>query len=115
MSINSVELLGNVVRDPVVKTTQRGTLYAYFTVATSKNLVSQDTGEVKEIASFVPIVAWRKQAETVQTFLRKGTRVFVHGEIASRSYDQNGQRRYVTEVTADLIAPQHGGEDRHGN
>ncbi len=102
--MNSVQIIGNLARDPVVRATKTGRAVASFTVAVSRNFTTPQ-GEQKEITDWINVVAWGNLAESVGNQLRKGTRVFVEGRYTTRSYDgQDGQRRWVTEVTANMVA-----------
>lgn len=102
--MNSVQILGNLARDPVVRATKTGRAVASFTVAVNRNYTTPQ-GEVKEITDWVNVVAWGNLAEAVGNHLKKGSRCFVEGRFTTRSYDTlDGQRRWVSEVTANLIA-----------
>ena len=100
--MNSVQLLGNLARDPEVRYTKTGRAVATFTVAASNSYVDQN-GETKEQTAFVNCVAWGKLGEAAGN-LRKGSRCFVEGRISTRSYEaQDGTKRYVTEVVANFV------------
>lgn len=97
--MNSVQLIGNVARDPQVRVTKTGKPVSSFTVACNRKF-----GE-KESTDFVNCVAWGALAESVGNQVRKGSRVYVHGRFTTRSYeDSNGDKRYVSEVVADTVA-----------
>lgn len=101
--MNTVQILGNLARDPEVRYTQSGRAVATFTVAASNTYVDSATNETKEQTAFVNCVAWGKLGEAVGNY-RKGNRLFVEGRIQTRSYEtQDGQKRYVTEVVANFI------------
>jgi single-strand DNA-binding protein len=101
--MNSVQLLGNLARDPEVRYTQSGKAVATFTVAASNTYIDSATNETKEQTAFVNCVAWGKLGEAVGNY-RKGNRLFVEGRIQTRSYEtQDGQKRYVTEVIASFV------------
>lgn len=100
--MNTVQILGNLARDPEVRYTQSGKAVATFTVAASNTFTSSD-GETKEQTAFVNCVAWGKLGESIGN-LRKGNRAFVEGRLQTRSYEtQDGQKRYVTEVVANFV------------
>lgn len=102
--MNSVQILGNLTREPELKATRTGKAVARITVAVSRNYTTQ-SGEKKELTDFINVIAWGKLAEAVGSQLHKGTRVFAEGRYSTRSYEaQDGARRYVTEVVANLIA-----------
>lgn len=97
--INNVTLVGRLTKDPDLRYTANGTGVATFTLAINRNFTNQ-AGERE--ADFVQCVIWRKPAETLANYARKGTLLGVTGRIQTRSYDnQQGQRVYVTEVLAD--------------
>lgn len=99
--MNSIQLLGNLARDAEVRYTQNGKAVANFTVAASNTYTTAD-GEVKEMTSFVSCVAWGKLGEACGK-LQKGDKVFVSGRWTTRSYEKNGEKRYISEVTADFV------------
>lgn len=100
--MNTVQILGNLTRDPEVRYTQSGKAVATFNVAASNTFTTSD-GETKEQTAFINCVAWGKLGESIGN-LRKGNRAFVEGRLQTRSYEtQDGQKRYVTEVVANFI------------
>lgn len=108
--MNNVEISGNLARDPVVRSTKTGRAVATFTVASSRIYVSQN-GEQKEQTAWINVVAWGAIAERVANFCKKGTFVYIHGSLNTRSYDDNnGQRHWIMEVVAGIVAdPKWGG------
>lgn len=101
--MNTVQILGNLARDPEVRYTQSGRVVVTFTVAATNTYIDSTTNETKEQTAFVNCVAWGKLGEAVGNY-RKGNRLFVEGRIQTRSYeDSNGQKKYVTEVIAGFI------------
>ena len=101
--MNTVQILGNLERDPEVRYTQSGRAVATFTVAATNTYIDSTTNETKEQTAFVNCVAWGKLGEAVGNY-RKGNRLFVEGRIQTRSYeDSNGQKKYVTEVIAGFV------------
>ncbi len=103
-SLNKVQLIGNLTRDPEIRYTNSGTPVATFGVATNKSW--KDTnGETKEIAEFHNVVAWNKMAEICQQLLAKGMKVYVEGSLTTRSWEaEDGSTRYKTEVRVnDMI------------
>ena len=102
--MNSVQVLGNLTRDPQIRATKTGRAVASFSIAVNRAYTTPQ-GEKKEMTGFINVVAWGDLAEAVGNQLKKGTRVFVEGRYSTRSYEaQDGSRRYVTEVVANLIA-----------
>ena len=99
--MNKVFLIGRLTRDPELRYTGSNIPVATFSLAVNRNFTNQ-SGERE--ADFINIVVWRKQAENVKNYLTQGSQVAIDGRIQTRSYDdQNGQRRYVTEVVADNV------------
>lgn len=100
--MNTVQILGNLTRDPEVRYTNSGKAVATFNVAASNTFVDSNN-ETKEQTAFINCVAWGKLAESIGT-LRKGNRAFVEGRLQTRSYETtDGQKRYVTEVVANFV------------
>ncbi len=99
--MNKVFLIGRLTRDPELRYTGSNTAVATFSLAVNRNFTNAN-GERE--ADFINIVVWRKQAENVKNYLSQGSQVAIDGRIQTRSYDdQNGQKRYVTEVVADNV------------
>lgn len=99
--MNKAILIGRLTRDPEMRTTTSGIASTSFTVAISRTYTNQN-GERE--ADFINCVAWRKQAENIAKYCKKGSQVAVEGRIQTRSYDaQDGTKRYVTEVVADNV------------
>ena len=99
--MNKVFLIGRLTRDPELRYTGNNTAVATFSIAVNRNFSNQQ-GERE--ADFINIVVWRKQAENVKNYLSQGSQVAIDGRIQTRSYDDNnGQKRYVTEVVADNV------------
>ena len=101
--MNSVQILGNLTKDPEVRFTKTGRAVATFTVAATNTYIDTATSETKEQTAFVNVVAWGKLGESAGN-LRKGNRCFVEGRLQTRSYEtQDGKKRYVTEVVANFV------------
>lgn len=99
--MNKVFLIGRLVRDPELRYTGSNIPVATFSLAVNRPFTGQ-SGERE--TDFINIVVWRKQAENVKNYLNQGSQVAIDGRIQTRSYDdQNGQKRYVTEVVADNV------------
>ncbi|CAD5896907.1 single-stranded DNA-binding protein [Carnobacterium maltaromaticum] len=100
--INRVVLVGRLTKDADLKYTSSGTAVASFTLAVNRQFTNQ-SGERE--ADFINCVVWRKQAESLANFTRKGSLIGVEGRLQTRSYDnQQGQRVYVTEVVVDSFS-----------
>lgn len=101
--MNSVQILGNLARDPELRFTKIGRAVATFTVAATNTYIDSTTNETKEQTAFINCVAWGNLGESVGN-LRKGNRCFVEGRLQTRSYETaDGQKKYVTEVVAGFI------------
>ena len=99
--MNKVFLIGRLTRNPELRYTGNNTPVATFSLAVNRTFSNQQ-GERE--ADFINIVVWRKQAENVKNYLTQGSQVAIDGRIQTRSYDDNnGQKRYVTEVVADNV------------
>lgn len=98
--MNKVILMGRVCKEPELRyVTTNNTPVCTFTLAVDKKFQKQ--GEERQ-ADFIPIVTWRNQAEFCSKYFVKGMRVAVVGSLQTRSYDDNeGVKRYITEVVAD--------------
>ena len=108
--MNSVQILGNLARDPELRFTKTGRAVATFTVAATNTYIDSATNETKEQTAFINCVAWGKTGEAVGN-CKKGERLLVNGRIQTRSYeDSNGQKKYVTEVVADFVGKKLDGE-----
>ncbi len=97
--INNSTLVGRLVRDPELRFTQNGTAAASFTLAVNRNFTNQ-SGDRE--ADFINCVIWRKPAEALANYAKKGSLIGVVGRIQTRNYDnQQGQKVYVTEVVCE--------------
>jgi len=103
-SLNKVQLIGNLTRDPELRYTPNGTAVCSFGLATNRGWTT-DTGEKKEEAEFHRVVAWNKLAELCSQFLKKGSKAFVEGRLSTRSWNaQDGSQRSATEIIiSDMI------------
>ena len=100
--INRVILMGRLVADPELKTTNTGVSVTSFSIAVDRKY--QPKGEEKK-ADFIDCVAWRNTAEFVSKYFNKGRAIVVVGSLQNRSWtDQNGQKRYITEVVVDEVS-----------
>lgn len=99
--INQVILMGRLTKDPELRYTGTGKPVASFTLAIDEDFANSN-GERK--CNFINIVAWGNTAEFVEKFFHKGNMIAVQGRITSRTYEQDGKKRYITEVVADKIS-----------
>lgn len=102
--INKVILIGNLTRDPEIRTTTTGQSVASFTVACNRSWNDQQGMRVDAV-EYVDVVAWGKLAEIVGQIYKKGRRTYVEGRLQTRNWEgQDGVKRYKTEVIAsDLL------------
>ncbi len=103
MSLNKVQLIGNVGKDPEVRYLDSGVAVATFTLATTDRAYTLANGtRVPERTEWHNIVLWRGLAEVAEKYVRKGDKLYIEGKIRSRSYDdQNGVKRYIVEIFGD--------------
>lgn len=103
-SLNKVQLIGNLTRDPELRYTPSGTAVCSFSIATNRSWTN-DTGEKKEEVEYHRIVSWNKLAELCSQFLTKGRKVFVEGRLSTRSWTaQDGTQKQTTEIViSDMI------------
>src|SRR5208337_300796 len=99
-SVNKVILVGNLGKDPEVRTTQAGTKVCNLSIATSESWNDRQTGERKERTEWHRVVIFNERlADVAEKYLRKGRKVFVEGALETRKYTgQSGQEKYTTEV-----------------
>jgi single-strand DNA-binding protein len=96
--MNRAVIIGNLTKDPELKKTPQEISVCNFTVA-----VGRGFGDKKDV-DYIPVVTWRGLADNCMKFLAKGRKVGISGRIQTRSYDDNnGQRRYITEIVADDV------------
>jgi len=102
--LNKVMLIGNVVRDPEIRTIPSGQSVAAISIATNRSW-NDNAGELQKAVEYTDIVAWGKLAEIAGQILKKGRRMYVEGRLQTRNWEgQDGVKRYKTEVIAsDLI------------
>ena len=103
--MDTIEILGNLTKDPDVRATKTGGCMVRFSVGSNRKYQDRATGEMKEVASFIPCVVWNELAESAANYLKKGKRVYIKGRWESRKYqDKNGQDKYITEIVVNFIA-----------
>ena len=105
MSVNKVILIGNVGKDPDVRYLDNHVCVANLTLATTeRGYTAQNGTQVPDRTEWHNLVFWRGLAETVEKYVHKGDKLYVEGNIRNRSYDdQNGVKRYVTEIFVDSM------------
>ena len=96
-AINKVILIGNVGRDPELRRTTSGAAVTDFSLATSEKFKDRE-GNMKEQTEWHNIVAWNRTAETMAQYLKKGSSVYIEGKLRTRSWEDNGIKKYKTEI-----------------
>ena len=114
MSLNKVMLIGNVGNEPEVRYVEQGVAVGSFRLATTDRAYTMQNGtQVPERTEWHNIVVWRRLAETVDKYVHKGDKLYIEGQLRTRTWDdRNGVKRYTTEVWAEnmemLSAPRTG-------
>ena len=98
--VNKVILLGNVGRDPETRYAQNGTAVTRFSIATSEIWKDRSSGEQQERTEWHNIVCFARLAEVAGEYLKKGSKVYIEGQLRTSSWEQDGQKKYRTEVNA---------------
>ena len=101
-SFNQVTLMGNLTRDPELRTTPNGTNVCSFSLALNRSYKSSD-GEWQEATDFIDVVAWGALGERVAQYLTKGRPALVNGRLQSRGWEQDGAKRSKVEVVAQDV------------
>lgn len=98
-SVNKVILIGNLGRDPEIRSTQDGTKIANLSLATSESWKDKNTGDRREKSEWHRVVIFGPLAEIAEKYLHKGSKIYVEGQIQTRKWtDQTGQDKYTTEI-----------------
>jgi single-strand DNA-binding protein len=100
MSINKVILVGNVGKDPEVRHLESSVSVANFPLATSESYTNK-AGEKVTQTEWHNIVCWRGLATVVEKYVKKGSQLYIEGRIRTRNYEQDGVKKYITEIYAD--------------
>jgi len=102
MYLNKAFIIGNLTRDPELRSLPSGVQVASFSVATNRVWKDQ-SGQKQEATEFHNIVVFGRQAETVSQYLKKGSSVLVEGRLQTRSWESDGTKKYRTEIVADRV------------
>lgn len=118
--MNQCNFTGRLGKEPDIRAVQNGKV-ANFSIAVGEQWKDRQTGEKKEKTTWVNVVIWGALAETVERFMTKGTFIRVSGKLQKRSYEQDGQTRYATELLANDLqilggwkGEQNGGQQQGG-
>src|SRR6516162_10003515 len=95
-SLNEVRLIGRLGQDADTKFTPNGTAVTSFSIATNRRWKDKQSDEWKEVTDWHKIVLWN--GENVSQYLTKGKKVYISGRLQTRSYDKDGEKRYITEI-----------------
>ena len=101
MPVNTVALVGNLVRSPEVRHTTTGTTVMNFTIAVNDREKNMQTGEWEDVPSFYDVTMFGNRAEALSRFLSKGSKVAVRGHLKQRRWEKDGQRRSKVEVIVE--------------
>lgn len=100
--VNKVIIVGRLGKDPEMKTISQGRTVTNLTVATSETWTDK-SGQKQERTEWHRIVTWDKQAENCAKYLNKGSQVYVEGRLQTRSWEDNGQKKYATDIVASTV------------
>jgi len=114
-SVNKVILLGNVGKDPEIRSTPGGTMVANFTLATSDR-TKDAQGNWQDRTEWHNLVAFQRTAEIVRDYVKKGSKLYIEGKIQTRSWDdkETGAKRYRTEIIVNDLSLLSGREEGAG-
>ena len=102
MNLNKVFLIGNLTRDPELKTTPGGQPVCNIGMATNRIWTDKQSGQKQQKVEFHTVILWRRLAEIANQYLQKGSLVFIEGRLQTRSWeDKNGVKRWTTEIVAE--------------
>jgi single-strand DNA-binding protein len=115
-SVNKVFLLGNVGKDPEIRSSASGVMVANFTLATSDRFQDQQ-GNWQDRTEWHNLVAFKRTAEIVRDYVKKGSKLYIEGKIQTRSWDdkESGAKRYRTEIIVNDLSLLSGRDEGSGN
>ncbi len=96
-SVNKVFLLGNVTRDPEIRDTQSGTIVANLSLATNDRQKDAQ-GEWKDVPEYHNLVAFKRTAEIIRDYVRKGSKLYIEGKLQTQSWEKDGVKHYRTVI-----------------
>lgn len=96
--LNKVTLIGNLGRDPEIRYSQQGLAVVNFSIATSEAWTDKATGDKQEKTEWHRIVSFGKQAEILEKYLTKGSKIYIEGRLQTRSWEKDGNTFYTTEI-----------------
>jgi len=98
MSINKAIIIGNVTRDPEIRTTKNGAEIASFSIATNEKWKDKSTGDQKEKVEFHNISVFGGLVNIVKSYVKKGSKLYIEGKIETSKYEKNGVDHYSTQI-----------------
>lgn len=104
--------IGNLCADPEARHTPQGKMIVNVTVACNDGYKDKNTGQMVDTTEFVKVVFFNRLAEVVNEYARKGAKVYIEGQLRTRSWEQDGQKRFMTEIVANemqLLDSRNGG------
>jgi single-strand DNA-binding protein len=101
--INKAILVGNLGKDPEIRYTPNGIPVATFSIATNKKWTDKASGDKKNKTSWHRIIVWRKRGEICAEYLKKGSLVYIEGEIQTRTWEKDKITHYITEIIASDV------------
>lgn len=101
-SLNKVQLIGRLGKDPEVRHLDSGMTVSNFSIATSESYTNKQ-GEKVEQTEWHAIVAWGKLAEIIEKWVTKGMLIYIEGKLKTRKWEKDGQTHYATEIFADSM------------
>ena len=116
-AVNKVILIGNLGKDPELRRTQSGTAVVSFSMATTEKFKGKD-GQQKEETEWHNCTAWNKSAEILAQYLKKGSSVYIEGKLKTRSWEDNGVKKYATDVVVrefQFLGGKQQGQQQNGN
>lgn len=99
---NSVQLIGRLGNDPEIKSFDSGKRVATFSLATNESYYNSE-GEKIEDTQWHNIVVWGKRVDVVENYLKKGSEIALEGKLINRSYEKDGDRKYITEINLNEL------------
>jgi single-strand DNA-binding protein len=100
--VNKVILIGRLGRDPEIRTFENGSKKAIFSIATSENYKDRDGNKIEQ-TEWHNIACWRNLAEAAEKYLTKGKLIYLEGRLRTRSWEDNGAKKYITEIEASTF------------
>jgi single-strand DNA-binding protein len=109
--LNHCSFIGRLGRDPETRYLPNGDAVTNFSIAVGESWKNKETGEINESVEWVRVTAWRKLGEICGEYLKKGAQVYVSGKMKTREWEQDGVKRYTTEVVIDKMQMLGGKKD----